>query len=284
MAIIIDGRAVSEKIKKELHREAKILNQANGIEPTLNVILVGEDSASKVYVKSKAKAAKEIGIRSNTFCLPENTGQEKLVGLISKFNNDDKIHGILVQLPLPKHIDEQTIINSIDPAKDVDGFHPANIGALVSGHTRFAPCTPAGIMELLHYYNIPIDGKHCVVVGRSNIVGKPISYMLLAEHGTTTTCHSHTTNLSSLTKQADILVAAVGRPKLIKQDMIKPGAVLIDVGTNGLKDKIIGDIDFSGCQKKASAITPVPGGVGPMTVIMLMKNTIQAAKTKKTHR
>lgn len=247
----------------------------------LAVIIVGNDPASRVYVNNKKKACEYIGIESFEYALSENTTQEQLLNLIEKLNNDGAVDGILVQLPLPKHIDEETVLNTISPKKDVDAFHPVNVGKIMIGNYDFLPCTPAGVMELIKESGIDVCGKNCVVVGRSNIVGKPQAMLLLASNGTVTVCHSKTKNLSDITKNADILVAAVGKANMIKADMVKEGAVLIDVGMNRLPDKkLCGDIDFSECEKKASAITPVPGGVGPMTIAMLMKNTVRAANLK----
>ncbi len=251
----------------------------NGTTPGLAVIIVGEDPASKVYVGRKEAMCIELGMHSEKFALPESTTQEELVALVEKLNNDDKIHGILVQLPLPKHLDEKAVINTIRPEKDVDAFHPVNVGKIMIGDYDFVPCTPAGIMELIAESNVEIEGKTCVVIGRSNIVGKPMSMLLLHKNGTVTTCHSRTKNLKEVTRQADILVAAVGRANFVTADMVKPGAVVIDVGMNRLDDgKLVGDVDFEGVEKVAGAITPVPGGVGPMTIAMLMQNTLTAAK------
>lgn len=249
-----------------------------GINPGLAVIIVGNDPASRVYVNNKKKACEYVGIYSEEYALDENTSQEELLELIDRLNKDKKISGILVQLPVPKHIDEETIINAIDPKKDVDAFHPVNVGKIMVGNFDFVPCTPAGVMELISESGIDPEGKECVVVGRSNIVGKPQAMLLLHKNATVTICHSRTKNLSEKTKNADILVAAVGIPEFIKGDMIKPGAVVIDVGINRVADKkLVGDVEFESAEKVASAITPVPGGVGPMTIAMLMKNTVKAA-------
>lgn len=242
------------------------------------VIIVGDDPASRVYVNSKKKACEEIGIYSEEYALSSQTSQSELLALVEKLNNDSKINGILVQLPLPKHIDEETVINAISPKKDVDAFHPVNVGKIMIGNYDFLPCTPAGVMELIKESEIDIAGKECVVVGRSNIVGKPQAMLLLHANGTVTICHSRTKDLSTKTKNADILVAAVGIPNFITGDMIKEGAVVIDVGINRIAEKkLVGDVEFESAQKVASAITPVPGGVGPMTIAMLMKNTVKAA-------
>lgn len=239
---------------------------------------MGDDPASRVYVNNKKKACEEIGIYSEEYALPAETKQEELIELIEKLNNDDKISGILVQLPLPKGLDEEAVINTINPKKDVDAFHPVNVGKIMVGNYDFVPCTPAGVMELIHESGIDPAGKECVVVGRSNIVGKPQAMLLLHKNGTVTICHSKTKDLAERTKNADILVVAVGRPNFVTGDMIKPGAVVIDVGINRLENKkLVGDVDFESAEKVAGAITPVPGGVGPMTIAMLMKNTVKAA-------
>lgn len=252
-----------------------------GNQPGLAVIIVGDDSASKVYVANKEKACAELGMYSKKYALSADTTEEELLALVHELNNDDKIHGILVQLPLPKHLDDKVIINSISPKKDVDAFHPANVGRIMIGDFDFVPCTPAGIMELIHESGVETEGKECVVIGRSNIVGKPMSMLLLHENGTVTICHSRTQNLKEVTKRADILVAAVGIPKFVTADMVKPGAVVIDVGMDRDENgKLCGDVDFASVEPIAGAITPVPGGVGPMTIAMLMKNTVTAAKRK----
>lgn len=249
-----------------------------GIMPGLAVIIVGDDPASRVYVNSKKRACEEIGIYSEEYALPKDTTQEELLALIEKLNAKDDISGILCQLPLPKHLDEKIVIDTISPEKDVDAFHPANVGKIMIGDYDFLPCTPAGVMELIKESGIDVKGKECVVVGRSNIVGKPMSMLLLHEHGTVTICHSKTRDLKEVTSRADILVAAVGVPELITGDMIKKGAVVIDVGMNRLENKkLVGDVNFEEASQKACAITPVPGGVGPMTIAMLMKNTVKAA-------
>ena len=253
--------------------------KAKGINPGLAVIIVGDDPASKVYVGRKEAMCTELGMHSEKYALPAETTQDELVALVEKLNCDKAIHGILVQLPLPKHLDEKAVINTIVPEKDVDAFHPLNVGKIMIGDYDFVPCTPAGIMELIAESNVEIEGKNCVVVGRSNIVGKPMSMLLLHKNGTVTTCHSRTKNIAEITKNADILVAAVGKANFITADMVKEGAVVIDVGMNRLDDgKLVGDVDFDAVEKIAGAITPVPGGVGPMTISMLMKNTITAAK------
>lgn len=248
------------------------------INPGLAVIIVGDDPASRVYVNNKKKACDEIGIYSEEYALHEETSEEELLALIRKLNGKKEINGILVQLPVPKQINEETIINAIDPKKDVDAFHPVNVGKIMVGNFDFVPCTPAGVMELIDESGIDVAGKECVVVGRSNIVGKPQAMLLLHKNGTVTICHSKTKNLKEKTKQADILIAAVGKPNFITGDMIKEGAVVIDVGINRIAEKkLVGDVDFESAEKVAGAITPVPGGVGPMTIAMLMKNTVKAA-------
>lgn len=277
MAKILSGKAVSQRIKDELKEEVKELNK-KGIFPGLAVVIVGDDPASRVYVNSKKKACEEIGIYSEEYALPASTTQDELLALVNKLNCEKKINGILVQLPLPKHINEETIINAISPKKDVDAFHPVNVGKIMIGNYDFLPCTPAGVMELIKESGIDISGKECVVVGRSNIVGKPQAMLLLHANGTVTICHSRTKDLKAKTSQADILVAAVGIPNFITGDMIKEGAVVIDVGINRIAEKkLVGDVEFESAEKVASAITPVPGGVGPMTIAMLMKNTVKAA-------
>ena len=278
MAKILIGKTVSARVKQELKIEAENLTKA-GTKPGLAVVIVGDDSASKVYVANKEKACAELGIYSEKYALSADTTEDELLNLIKKLNADDKIHGILVQLPLPKHLDDKTIINNILPSKDVDAFHPTNVGRIMIGDFDFVPCTPAGIMELIHESGVEVGGKECVVIGRSNIVGKPMSMLLLHENGTVTVCHSKTADLKAQTRRADILVAAVGIPKFVKADMVKPGAVVIDVGMDRDENgKLCGDVDFDEVEKVASAITPVPGGVGPMTIAMLMHNTITAAK------
>lgn len=279
-AKILNGKEVSARIKAELKDAVTELKKDN-IFPGLAVVLVGNDPASRVYVNSKKKACEFIGIKSFEYALPEETTEEQLLKLVLSLNSDAQVNGILVQLPLPKHINEENIINAINPIKDVDAFHPTNVGRIMIGNPVFLPCTPAGVMELIHETGIDVKGKECVVVGRSNIVGKPQAMLLLAEHGTVTICHSKTTNLEEVCKRADILVVAVGKPEFIKGNMIKPGAVVIDVGINRVDGRIVGDVDFESASKVASAITPVPGGVGPMTIAILMKNTIMAAKLQK---
>ena len=280
MTKLIDGKLISAQIKDEVKEEVALLKQ-KGIVPGLAVILVGENSASKVYVNNKKKACEYVGIKSFSYELPEDTSEASLLELIDTLNHDDNVHGILVQLPLPKHMDEQKVILAIDPQKDVDGFHPQSVGALSIGLPGFVSCTPAGVIELLKRSHITIEGKNCVVVGRSNIVGKPVSLLLLKENGTVTICHSKTKNLKEVLQGADIVVAAVGIPHFIKGDMLKDEAVVIDVGINRMENgKLCGDVDFDSCMGKVKAITPVPGGVGPMTIAMLMHNCLIGAKNK----
>ena len=278
MGSIIDGNKIAQDIRNEVRRKALELKEQKGITPGLAVVLVGEDPASKVYVGRKAKACAEVGFLSREYKLPADTGEDKLLSLIDALNKDPLIHGILVQLPLPKNISTDKIIAAIDPHKDVDGFHPYNVGGLVTGSPLFVPCTPRGIMELIARTGIDLKGNEAVVVGRSNIVGKPMAMLLLAEHATVTICHSRTKDLPAVTRRADILIAAVGKPHMIHAEMVKEGAVVIDVGVNRLENgKLAGDVAFDEVVSKASFITPVPGGVGPMTIAMLMKNTLDAA-------
>lgn len=279
MSKIIDGKLISTMIKDELKEEVALL-KTQGIHPGLAVILVGDNSASQVYVGNKKKACEYVGIKSFSYELPIETPEADLLELIDTLNRDDQVHGVLVQLPLPKHMDEQKVIMRISPAKDVDGFHPQSVGALSIGLPGFVSCTPAGIIELLKRSYVDIVGKNCVVVGRSNIVGKPVSLLLLREHGTVTICHSRTNNLTDILQQADIVVAAVGIPKFIKGEQLKADAVVIDVGMNRDENgKLCGDVDFDSAKDHVAAITPVPGGVGPMTIAMLMKNCVLAAKS-----
>ena len=282
MAKILDGKMVSQRIKAELAEEVVKLKEQN-INPGLAVILVGENPASKIYVNNKKKSCEEIGIYSEVYTLPEDTSEKDLLDLIDVLNNNSRISGILVQLPLPRHIDEEKVLMAIDYRKDVDAFHPVNVGKIMIGSQSFLPCTPAGIMELIAESGIELSGKNCVVIGRSNIVGKPAAMLLLQQNATVTICHSKTKNLTEITKKADIIVAAVGRANFVTADMVGEGAVVIDVGINRLPDKkICGDVDFEEVSKVASAITPVPGGVGPMTIAMLMKNTLTAAKLQNS--
>ena len=278
MAKLIDGKIISAAVKNEVATEVAALKE-KGVTPGLAVIIVGEDPASKVYVANKEKACEQLGMASFKYALPENTTENELLQLINKLNNDSSVNGILCQLPLPRHLNEELIINSIIPEKDVDAFHPQNVGKIMIGNYDFLPCTPAGIMEMLKYENIEIEGKECVVIGRSNIVGKPMSMLLLHKNGTVTVCHSRTKSLKEVCRRADILVAAVGRANFVTADMVKPGAVVIDVGINRLENgKLCGDVNFAEVEPVASYITPVPGGVGPMTIATLMKNTLTAAK------
>lgn len=277
MAVLIDGKMISTQIKEELKIKVAKLNE-QGIEVTLAVIQVGKDPASTVYVGNKKKACEFIGIRSLSYELAEETTQDELLNLIETLNERDDVNGILVQLPLPSHIDENQIIQSIDPKKDVDGFHPQSVGALSIGQKGFVSCTPAGIIQLLKRSGIEIEGKECVVLGRSNIVGKPMALLLLRENGTVTICHSKTKDLKNITKRADILVVAIGKPKFVTKEYVKEGAVVIDVGIHrNDNNKLCGDVDFESVVDVASAITPVPGGVGPMTIAMLMHNCVESA-------
>jgi methylenetetrahydrofolate dehydrogenase (NADP+)/methenyltetrahydrofolate cyclohydrolase len=275
--IIINGKQISQDIKDEVKVEVSSLKE-QGIDVTLAVVLVGQDPASQVYVRNKKIACEYTGIKSLSYELDESTTQDKLLELIDELNNREDVNGILVQLPLPKHIDEEKIIMAIDPTKDVDGFHPVSVGNLSIGRKGFVSCTPAGIIQLLKRSNVEIEGKKCVIIGRSNIVGKPVSMLLLRENATVTICHSRTKNLQEECKKADILVVAIGRAKFVTKDFVKEGAVIIDVGMNRLDGKLCGDVDFDECKEIASAITPVPRGVGPMTIAMLMKNCVEAAK------
>ena len=277
MSRIIDGKAISAYVKDRVKTGVAELNQ-KGVTVGLAVIIVGEDPASKVYVANKKKACEALGIISEEYALPETTTEQELLDLINELNNKKSINGILCQLPLPKHLNEKLIINSILPEKDVDAFHPHNVGRIMIGDYDFVPCTPAGIMEMLAYENIDVCGKTCVVIGRSNIVGKPMGMLLLHKNGTVTICHSKTQNLKEICRNADILVAAVGRPKFVTADMVKEGAVVIDVGIHRGENGLCGDVDFDAVKDIASAITPVPGGVGPMTIAMLMQNTLTASK------
>lgn len=276
MAQIIDGKLISQQIKDELKEKVATL-KSEGKEICLAVIQVGNDPASTVYVGNKKKACEYIGIKSLAYEVPEETTEEELLGIIDKLNKDDSVHGILVQLPVPKHINEEKIINAISPSKDVDGFHPASVGALSIGQKGFVSCTPAGVIQLLKRSNIEISGKECVVIGRSNIVGKPMSMLLLRENGTVTICHSRTKELKEVCKRADILVVAIGKPRMIDASYVKEGATVIDVGIHrDENNKLCGDVDYASVEPVAGAITPVPGGVGPMTIAMLMNNCVEA--------
>lgn len=279
MAKIIDGKAISAQIRSEIKQKSAEFEARYGFRPGLAVIIVGDDAASQVYVRNKRRACEEVGFYSEAYELPANTSQEELNALVDRLNADDKIHGILCQLPLPKHLDENEVIMRISPDKDVDAFHPYNVGKIMIGDYSFLPCTPAGVMALLERSGIDVCGKECVVVGRSNIVGKPQAMLLLHKSGTVTVCHSKTKNLAEVCRRADILVAAIGKADFFKADMIKEGAVVIDVGMNRRPDgKLTGDVDFASVEPHASYITPVPGGVGPMTITMLMQNTLTAAE------
>ena len=278
---IIDGKAVSAAVKDEVKEQVAALKKDGGV-PCLAVVLVGDDPASKVYVRNKKRACKYCGIKSLEYILDKTASEQQLLDLIDVLNNEPTVHGILVQLPLPPHINEQKIINAISEQKDVDAFHPANVGRLMTGNPDFLPCTPAGVMEMLKKYNIETAGKDCIIIGRSNIVGKPMAMLMLSANSTVTVCHSKTKNLKEKCLSADILIAAIGKPKFVTADMVKDGAVVIDVGINRTEDgKLCGDVDFEEVSKKASYITPVPGGVGPMTIATLMKNTLTAYKLKK---
>lgn len=278
MAQIIDGKKISAAVRASVAQEVAELKE-KGINTTLAVIIVGDDPASRTYVNNKKKACAECGMISEEYALPAETTQEELLALVNELNNRDDVNGILCQLPLPKHLDSEAVIEAISPKKDVDAFHAVNVGKIMIGNYDFLPCTPAGVMEMLAYENIDVEGKNCVVIGRSNIVGKPMSMLLLHKNATVTICHSRTRNLAEVTSKADILVAAVGKAKFVKADMVKEGAVVIDVGMNRDENgKLCGDVDYADVENKVSAITPVPGGVGPMTIAMLMKNTLKAVK------
>lgn len=277
MAIIIDGKELAKNIREGLKEEVKELKNAD-INPKLAVIMVGDDKASKVYVKNKSKACEDVGIEYEEYLLPEKTKMQELLELIDKLNNDETVHGILVQSPLPKGLDANEAFKAISPKKDVDGFNPVNVGKLSLNQDCFVSCTPYGIIKMLEAYNISIEGAHAVIIGRSNIVGKPLAKCLLNKNATVTVCHSKTKNLKEMTKQADILIAAIGKAKFITADMVKEGAAVIDVGINRTENGLVGDTDFDNIKEKASFITPVPGGVGPMTIAMLMTNVIKAAK------
>ena len=281
MAKIIDGKLVSQEVRKRLANEVQEFKGKTGVTPGLAVILVGNDPASAVYVRNKHRGCEEAGMNSYQIYLPEETTEDELLQKIEQLNADKSVHGILVQLPLPKHISEDKVIAKISAEKDVDAFNTSNVGKIVTGKYSFLPCTPAGIMELFRFYNVDISGKECVVIGRSNIVGKPMALLLLAENGTVTVCHSRTKNLAEVTRRADILVVAIGKANFVAADMVKEGAVVIDVGINRLENgKLAGDVDFEAVAPIASMITPVPGGVGPMTISMLLQNTLTAAKNQ----
>ncbi|HIS78719.1 bifunctional methylenetetrahydrofolate dehydrogenase/methenyltetrahydrofolate cyclohydrolase FolD [Anaeromassilibacillus sp. An200] len=278
MAKLIDGKAVSASVRAQVAQEVQEL-KAKGLHPGLAVVIVGDDPASRTYVNNKKKACAETGIYSEEYALPAATTQEELLSLVRSLNQKPEIHGILVQSPLPEGLDEEAVIEEINPQKDVDAFHPQNVGRIMIGNFHFLPCTPAGVIELIRSQGIEIAGKRCVVIGRSNIVGKPMAMLLLHNHGTVTICHSKTRDLAEICREADILVAAVGRPKFVTENMVKPGAVVIDVGMDRDENgKLCGDVDFVHVEPKAGYITPVPGGVGPMTIAMLLRNTVTAAK------
>jgi methylenetetrahydrofolate dehydrogenase (NADP+) / methenyltetrahydrofolate cyclohydrolase len=283
VATLLDGKALAHVIRRETADGVSALLQASGIRPGLAAVLVGSDPGSQIYVRNKRKACEEVGIASWLHELPASTTQTELLDLLAHLNTDPKVHGILVQLPLPPQIDEMVIIRSVAPAKDVDGFGPENLGLLTAGHPRYLPCTPHGVQMLLVRNNIPVEGTHVVIVGRSNIVGKPLALILMQKakgaNATVTVCHSRSRNLPEITRSADIVVVAIGQARFLKADMVRPGAVVVDVGINRLPDgKLAGDVDFEAVREVASAITPVPGGVGPMTIAMLLHNTLRAAK------
>ena len=285
MAVLIDGKLVSEKTREAIKIEVEKIKSEFNVTPGLAVIVVGNDPASAVYVRNKHKACLAADIKSYQIEFPGNISENELLQKIEELNNDNSVNGILVQLPLPNHISENKVIEAIAPQKDVDAFHPENVGKIMIGRYDFLPCTPAGIIKLLDFYNIEISGKKCVLIGRSNIVGKPMSMLLLERNGTVTICHSKTQNLKQITSEADILIAAMGKPEFITADMVKPGAVVIDVGINRLSDgRLVGDVNFESVAQIASHITPVPGGVGPMTIAMLLSNTISATKKQIENR
>lgn len=277
-AQILDGKEVAKKVRAQVRRETKAFTEQTGRTPCLAVIIVGEDPASQIYVRNKKLACEKCGFLSREYALPEATTQQELIDLIRTLNCDAEVNGILVQQPLPKHMNVSQINNVIDPDKDVDAFHPVNTGKIMIGDAGLLPCTPAGILEMLDAYEIPIEGRECVVVGRSNLVGKPAALIMLSRNATVTLCHSRTRDLAEVTRRADILIVAIGRARMITADMVKPGAVVVDVGVNRTEDGIFGDVDFAPVSEKASYITPVPGGVGRMTIAMLMRNTLTAAK------
>jgi len=282
-AVILDGKRIAQEIQRELSLKVKELKE-KGVTPGVAVIRVGEDPSSLIYIRNKKKKAEEVGIYFEEHTLKENTLQDELIELIEKLNSDSRIQGIVLQLPLPSHLAEKKILERISPDKDVDGFHPLNMGRLLKGDPSFIPATPRGIVEFLDRYKIPLEGKRAVVVGRSDIVGKPLAFLLLARNATVTICHSRTKDLGSITKEGDILIAALGKPEFIKEEMVKEGSVVIDVGINRIGNKIVGDVDFEKVKEKIFYITPVPGGVGPMTIIMLLKNVVEAAETRKVRK
>jgi methylenetetrahydrofolate dehydrogenase (NADP+)/methenyltetrahydrofolate cyclohydrolase len=278
MAQILDGRALAQRVREEVREEVEAFTARHGTRPGLAAILVGDDPASALYVRNKARAAGQVGIRSETFHLPARTPQRELLELVDQLNAREDVHGILPQLPLPEHLDPEAVFDRIDPRKDVDGLSPYNAGRLALGRPQLVPCTPMGVLELVRATGVQLRGARAVVVGRSNLVGKPTALLLLSEHATVTLCHSRTRDLALHTREADVLVAAVGRPRLVTADMVKPGAVVVDVGITRQGDRIVGDVDFDRVQEVAGWITPVPGGVGPMTVAMLLRNTVRAAR------
>lgn len=292
-AELLDGKAIANEIKQELGEEVAKFIEDTSVVPCLAAVLVGDDPASQVYVRNKQRACERVGIESQLHRLPAETTQAELLDLVDQLNTSSEVHGILVQLPLPGHIDATKVLDAIDPAKDVDAFHPDNVGRIAQGRPRFLPCTPHGVQQILHRSNIPVSGQHVVVVGRSDIVGKPLAMMLVqrdstlgsaAANATVTVCHSRSKDLSAITREADILVAAVGQPKLITADMVKPGAAVIDVGINRTEEGLVGDVDFDGVREVAGHLTPVPGGVGPLTIAMLLRNTLTAAATQNEAR
>ena len=279
-ASIIDGKVISTAVRKRVTEETSAFTAQTGVIPHLAAVLVGDDPASQVYVRNKERACAKCGLKSTLHRLPAETTQQQLFDLVTQLNADPSVHGILVQLPLPKHLDSIAILDAILPGKDVDGFHPENVGLMLQGRPRFLPCTPHGVMQMLEHENIETAGKHAVIIGRSDIVGKPMAALLIQRgaDATVTICHSRTTDIAAVTRQADILVAAVGIPEFVKGNMVKPGAVVIDVGINRVDDKLVGDVDYAAVSETASAITPVPGGVGPMTIATLLQNTLKAAR------
>jgi methylenetetrahydrofolate dehydrogenase (NADP+) / methenyltetrahydrofolate cyclohydrolase len=279
-ASIIDGKVISAAVRRKITEDTAAFVAETGITPHLAAVLVGDDPASRVYVRNKERACQNCGLKSTLHRLPVDTTQQQLATLVAELNADDTVHGILVQLPLPKHLDSTPILDAILPGKDVDGFHPENVGLMLQGRPRFLPCTPHGVMKMLQHQNIDTAGKHAVVIGRSDIVGKPMAALLVQRgaDATVTICHSRTADIAAICSQADILIAAVGIPEFVKGNMIKPGAVVIDVGINRVNDKLVGDVDYAEAVEIASAITPVPGGVGPMTIALLLQNTLEAAR------
>jgi methylenetetrahydrofolate dehydrogenase (NADP+) / methenyltetrahydrofolate cyclohydrolase len=279
-AKLIDGKLISASVRQQVTDDTAAFTAETGVTPHLAAVLVGDDPASQVYVRNKERACGKCGLKSTLHRLSDQTTQQQLMDLVAELNADESVHGILVQLPLPKHLDSTPVLDSIRPSKDVDGFHPENVGLMLQGRPRFLPCTPHGVMKMLEHENIDTAGKHAVVIGRSDIVGKPMAGLLVQKgaDATVTICHSRTTDIAAVIRQADIVVAAVGIPEFVKGDMIKPGAVVIDVGINRVNDKLVGDVEFSAAAERASAITPAPGGVGPMTIAMLLRNTLEAAK------